>query len=306
MTPRRPFRSGKRTGARDAIPRTRIPLTVLTLLTLVGAAVTGGCSATRADRIVSLSPSATETLFEIGAGEEVVGVDEHSTYPPEVNDRRDSGLSGLNPDLNRILSYDPSMVIFSERAPASGVNSVVPALEEKGVKVLIEPAPEDLDGVYRQIETMGTETGRGERAKELVSTMRKSIRDIVRRTKKSAAVRRYYHELDNTYYSITSDTFIGSIYEMFELDNIADEFDAEGSGYPKLSVKDILSADPDIIFLADTNCCGQNAATVTARPGWKRISAVRAKRIVALDDDIASRWGPRLVDLFRVISKEIG
>ncbi|MEV8632138.1 ABC transporter substrate-binding protein [Streptosporangium sp. NPDC051023] len=286
------------------ISRRRTPLTVLTLLLILGASVTGGCS-TSQERIVSLSPSATETLFEIGAGEEVVSVDEHSDYPKEVRERRDSELSGLNPDLNRILTYRPTIVIFSERPPATGVNSVVPALEEKGVKVLIEPAPEDVKGVYQQVQELGLETGHEEQAKKLVSDMRQRISRIIRTTKKPASVQRYYHELDNTYYSVTSDTFIGSIYDMFGLDNIADEFDTEGSGYPKLSSRDIVHANPDIIFLADTKCCGQNAATVTDRPRWKRISAVRNRKIIALDDDIASRWGPRLVNLFQIISKEI-
>lgn len=162
-------------------------------------------------------------------------------------------------------------------------------------------------GPYLYVVDLGLSRNgtREEEAEKLASTMRQRIDEIVRRTTKAATIRSYYHELDNTYYSATSNTFIGSIYTMFGLRNIADKFDSEGSGYPKLSVKNVVAANPDIIFLADTNCCGQNAATVAARPGWEKISAVRNKRIVALDDDIASRWGPRLVDLVQVISQKI-
>ncbi|MEU0520441.1 ABC transporter substrate-binding protein [Streptosporangium sp. NPDC006007] len=305
MTPHPPAGPGEGVSAHGAASLKRVSASVLTLIVILAVSLAGGCSTAKPGKIVSLSPSATEILFQIGAGDEVVGVDEHSTYPPEVRSRRDSKLSGLNPDLNQILSYRPSIVILSERAPASGMNSVGPALTAKGVKVLIEPAPEDVEGVYRQIQKIGAETGREEGAEKLASTMRKRIGEIVRRTTKAATVRSYYHELDNTYYSATSNTFIGSIYAMFGLRNIADKFDSEGSGYPKLSAKNVVAANPDIIFLADTNCCGQNAATVAARPGWEKISAVRDKRIVALNDDIASRWGPRLVDLVQVISQKI-
>jgi iron complex transport system substrate-binding protein len=90
---------------------------------------------------------------------------------------------------------------------------------------------------------------------------------------------------------------------MAGLDNIADPADADGSkgGYPQLSEEFIVKADPDFVFLADTKCCGQSAATVKARSGWAGLTAVKQDQIVALDDDIASRWGPRVVDLFRTI-----
>ena len=73
-------------------------------------------------------------------------------------------------------------------------------------------------------------------------------------------------------------------------------------GYPKLSAEYIIKTNPDYIFLADAKCCKQSAATVAARPGWSGIEAVTARRVVPLDDDIASRWGPRIVDLVRVIA----
>lgn len=304
MTLHAPAPSGDGGARRPISPRSPVAF-VVTLLLILAISLSGGCSAAEPGRIVSLSPSATEILFRIGAGDEVVGVDEYSTYPPEVRDRRDPKLSGLNPDLNRILSHRPDMVILSERVPTLGTNGVGPALTAKGIRVLIEPAPEDIEGVYRQIEKIGAETGRQEGAENLVSDMRRRIGEIVKVTRRAPAVRTYYHELDNTYYSATSNTFIGSIYGMFGLRNIADKFDSEGSGYPQLSAGNVITANPDIIFLADTDCCGQNAKTVTARPGWERISAVRNRKVVALDDDIASRWGPRLVDLVKVISQEI-
>jgi iron complex transport system substrate-binding protein len=113
----------------------------------------------------------------------------------------------------------------------------------------------------------------------------------------------YYHELDDTLYTVTSATFIGEVYAMAGLVNAADPADADGSswGYPQLSAEYLLDADPDIIFLADTKCCAQTAAAIAERPGWETLTAVSTGRIVELDDDVASRWGPRIVDFLRAI-----
>ncbi len=89
---------------------------------------------------------------------------------------------------------------------------------------------------------------------------------------------------------------------MFGMVNIADAVDEEGSGYPQLSAEYILQSDPDFVFLADTKCCAEDAATVAARPGWEELTAVREGRVVQLDDDVASRWGPRLVELVEAIA----
>ncbi|MCA1670665.1 MAG: ABC transporter substrate-binding protein, partial [Actinobacteria bacterium] len=115
----------------------------------------------------------------------------------------------------------------------------------------------------------------------------------------------YYHELDQTYFSVTSDTFIGQVYSLVGLRNIAGEAKGAGSQYPQLSAEFIIKSDPDIIFLADTKCCDQTAATVSKRPGWGGIDAVENEAIVELDDDIASRWGPRVVDYLRAVVEAI-
>ncbi|MFZ9402128.1 MAG: ABC transporter substrate-binding protein, partial [Ilumatobacteraceae bacterium] len=112
------------------------------------------------------------------------------------------------------------------------------------------------------------------------------------------------YELDPTPYTVTSNTFIGGVMASLGLLNIADGAE-EGNDYPQLSAEIIVERDPDIIFLADTKCCAQSAETVAARDGWGELKAVSTGSIVALDDDIASRWGPRLVNLVRTIADAI-
>jgi iron complex transport system substrate-binding protein len=116
---------------------------------------------------------------------------------------------------------------------------------------------------------------------------------------------RFYHELDPTYFSVTSDTFIGYVYNQFGLVNIADLAEGNGGAYPQLNAEFILSADPDLIFQACTKYCGETAESMAARPGWGAVAAIANGGVVELDDDIASRWGPRIVDFVRAVAEAV-
>ena len=114
-----------------------------------------------------------------------------------------------------------------------------------------------------------------------------------------------YHELTPDYYSATSKTFIGRIYKLFGLRNIADAADSSGTGFPQLSAEYIISADPSLIVLADTRCCAQSAKAVGNRPGWAGLAAVRRGNVIGIDDSVASRWGPRIVQFVRAVGKAL-
>lgn len=247
----------------------------------------------RPQRVVSLSPTATESLFAIGAGEQVEAVDDRSTYPTEAPR---TALSGFTPNAEAISALRPDLVVLS-----NDLNGIVESLRRLSVPVLLQSAPTNFDEAYRQIEVLGTAVDRPGPAQALTSRMRDDIAVAVRNDAGAAKGLTYFHEVDNTLYSVTSKTFAGQIYESFGLRNIADAADTSGSGYPQLSAEYVITANPNLVFLADTKCCGQNATTVAARPGWATIDAVRDADVVALDDDIASRWGPRIVDYARAV-----
>jgi iron complex transport system substrate-binding protein len=248
-------------------------------------------------RIVSLSPTATEMLFAIDAGPQVVAVDSYSNHPAEAPTTK---LSAYEPNVEAIARYRPDLVVVS-----NDIDHVVEALGKLGVPVLLEPAAGELDDTYAQIEQLGAATGHVADAAELVSSMRSKIAAIVASAPSFDRPLTYYHELDQTYYSATSETFIGQLYGLLGLRNIADEAKGSASGYPQLSAEYIIRADPDLIFLADTKCCGQSPTTVSRRPGWEQISAVRDRAVFGLDDDIVSRWGPRVVDFLRTLVHDL-
>jgi iron complex transport system substrate-binding protein len=247
-------------------------------------------------RIVSLSPTMTEDLFAIGAGKQVVAVDQDSNYPASAPR---TSLSGYTPNVEAIAGYHPDLVLISYN-PAGFAGQ----LRKLGIKVVMEPAAANLRQAYKEIVGLGRLTGRATGAASVVSSMKKRMTQIIASVPPIRRHRRIYHELDQTYYSATPQTFIGSIYKLFGFKNIADAAGASaGTDYPQLSNEYIVAANPQIIVLADTDCCGQTAATVAARPGWGGIKAVARHHVVGVSDDIASRWGPRIVDFAAAVAK---
>lgn len=260
----------------------------------------GGAKVTIASapkKIVSLAPTATEMLFAIGAGGQVTAVDDQSNFPASAPKTK---LSGFKPNIEAITNYTPDLVIASD-----DTDGLVASLTKLKIPVVLTPAAKTFDDSYAQLTTLGTATGHAKQAGEVAAKMKTDITAIVAATPKPAKQLGYFHELDNTLYTSTSKTFIGQVYAQFGLKNIADEADKAGTGYPQLSAEYLVQANPDLVFLADTKCCGQNADVVAKRPGWDQVSAVRKGGVVSLDDDIASRWGPRVVDLVRAVSEAI-
>jgi iron complex transport system substrate-binding protein len=275
--------------AGTAAPKPAFPVT----LTTAAGKVT---LAKQPTRIVSLSPSATEDLYAVGAGPQVVAVDDQSNYPANAPRTK---LSGYTPNAEAIAAYRPDLVVL-----AYDTNGIVAALRKLGIPVLREDGPPHLNAAYAQMLQLGRATGHLREAYALVHRLRSRVRAIVAAVPKGRQLS-VYHELEPDYYSASTNSFIGRVYRLFGLRDIADEADKTGSGYPQLSPEYIVAQSPDLIVLADTKCCHASAASVAARPGWANIAAVRNGHVIALDDDVASRWGPRIVDFIGAIGKAV-
>lgn len=242
-------------------------------------------------RIVSLSPTATENLFAIGAGVQVVAVDTLSNYPARAPR---TSLSGYTPNAEAIAGYRPDLVV------ARTDSGLTEALGKLKIPVLVQPEAVNLAQAYTQLNQLGRATGHRKKAAVTVASMKARIAKAIRSVPRGRALS-VYHELTTDYYSVTSRTFVGQIYRLFGLRNIADAAGGT-SDYPQLSAEYIVAANPDLVFLADSKCCGQSYATVSTRPGWSTIRAVRGRNVVRLDDDVASRWGPRVAALVQTVA----
>jgi iron complex transport system substrate-binding protein len=237
-------------------------------------------------------------VFAIGAGDQVIAVDSFSNHPASapVTD-----LTGFAPNVEAIVSLDADLVLIDGDYDGSSVGSMT----ELGIPVLVLPAAEGFEEVYSQIGVLGVATGRVEDANRLVSELRSEIDELVSSSPVLEEPLTFYHELDDTYYSVTSETFIGQVYTLMGLVNIADAVGEGSFGYPQLSEEYILEQDPDLIFLADTICCGVDASSLADRPGWNSLTAVERGAVIELDDDVASRWGPRIIELIRTVGAAI-
>ncbi len=244
--------------------------------------------------IVSLSATATEMLFAIGAGDSVVAVDTYSNYPPEAPEPT---LDGFTPDLEAILANSPDLVV------ASGLPEDVSAgLTGAGVTVMILSTAGSIDDTFDQIAQLGLATDQIDGAASTNAEIQAGISAVVDNLPNREEPVRVFHEIDDSFYTATSNSFIGDVYGLMGFENVADPLD-DGSGFPLVDGESIIAADPTLIVF--TTDAAYAVEDITSRPGWETITAVNGGNVVQVDADIASRWGPRVVDFMEVLAAEV-
>lgn len=248
----------------------------------------------RPARIAALSAPLVEILFAIGAGDQVVAVDLFTNFPPEAADRLPIDSFALN--IESVAALDPDLVVLS-----FDPGEAVDGLAALGIPVVLYETPSTLTDVYGQIEELGKATGHPAQAGTLVTSMKAEIERLVDEVGAAAEGLTVYHETDQfSFYTPNSSSFIGHLYGLLGMENIADGAPDEfGSGFPQLSPEYIIASDPDIVFLASF---GETVDSFAGRPGWESMTAVQRGHVYVLDNDIASRWGPRVVDLMEDIA----
>jgi iron complex transport system substrate-binding protein len=246
-----------------------------------------------------MSATSTEMLYAIGAGPQVVAVDKYSTDPPNAPI---TSFTGSETSAEGYMTFRPDLVVL---AFDTGHN-LVAQLGLLHVPTLLLPPAKSLDDTYRQFEELGQATGHPAAATQEVASIRQQLDSIAGSVGARAKGLTYYQEIDNTLFTATSKTFIGALYARLGMVNIADPADHVGSGYPQLSPEYLIKADPDLVFLADSVCCGQTAATFGGRPGYSVMRAVRLGHVFPIADPIASEWGPRVVDFLRTVADDVG
>jgi iron complex transport system substrate-binding protein len=262
---------------------------------------TNGTSLTverRPERIISLSATHTEMLYAIGAGDQVIGTDLTSNYPPQAE--ATPKLDAFNFNVEEVVALDPDLVIL-----AFDFQGEVNALELLDIPTLLLGLASTLEEMMEQINTVGAATGHQAEAAELVSGLEAQLKGILADLPQLEEPLTVFHEVDATLFSPNSASFLGDIYQRLGLVNIADAVPDEfGSGYVQLSEEFIIAADPDLVLLGDASF-GESIETVGTRPGWDTLTAVQNGWVFELDGDVAGRWGPRTIGLVAQIAKAI-
>ncbi|USQ81308.1 ABC transporter substrate-binding protein [Ornithinimicrobium faecis] len=245
----------------------------------------------RPERIISLSPSATEILFAIGAGDQVIAADTYSNFPEGAPS---TDLSGYDPNVEAIVGYEPDLVVA-----ANDTNELVGSLSALDIPVIINPAPADVESGYDGMAALGLATGHVDEAASAIGEMRAAMDEGLAAAPQDSGIR-IYHELDDTFFSASSHSYIGSVYAAMGASNIADEADTDQTGYPQLTEEAIIAADPELIVIPSQ--LSYTPEDVAARPGWADVSAVKSGNIIVVESDISSRWGPRLPQLVEFVA----
>lgn len=234
------------------------------------------------ERIVSLAPSSTEILFALGLGERVVGVDQASNHPPEAQDKTIVGgyVGGFNLEVITVL--DPQLILASDINAAELVGD----LENRSFAVVVLN-PSGVYGVLEDIELVGSITGTDSEAEELVSNLTARVETITNLTL-GVETPSVYIELDNNLYTYGPGSFGDDMLGLAGGENIAGSM---GSPMPKLDEEFVVSSSPQIIITVFTP-----VEEIKSRPGWSDISAVQNDKVFAVDGDLISRPGPRIVD----------
>jgi iron complex transport system substrate-binding protein len=303
----------------------RFSLGILALLLILGSLVTGCRPSTPpvdsigltddlgrtvlldapAQRIVSMAPSNTEILFAIGAGDKVIGRDSFSDYPEEAKAVEEiGGLTGSY-NLEKITSLQPDLVLLAE------INSVelVDSLEKLNLKVFYLSNPDDYDGLFTNIETVGRLTGMEKNASALVKEKRAKVNAVRQKMEAVETTLKVYYELDGTDptrpWTTGPGTYMDLMIHIVGGENIGKNL---SSDWAQISQEEILIQNPDVILLGD-GVYGVTPEMVANRPGWSAITAVKNGRVEVFDDNLVSRPGPRMVDglemLARILHPEV-
>ena len=248
-------------------------------------------------RIVSLSPGYTETLFALGAGDRVVGVDDYSDYPPEALSRAKVG-GGHHANLERIVALEPDFVV------ALVEQEEVDALVARGIPA-VKLFPKDFQGVLDTILLLGEVTGTNQRAQKIVETMKQRL-DFIGKHVKGLRPPRIFLELDGTDatrpFTPGPHSFIGDMIRAAGGSNVAHDIRTPSG---QMSLEAIVAQDPEIIVLTDSKnpINPQRREDLLNRQSWSGITAIRKGAVFSMDNVFFFRPSPRFVDGIELLAR---
>lgn len=244
-----------------------------------------------AQRIVSIAPSNTEILFAIGAGDQVVGRDEVSDYPPETLEVTSIGSTYGELNTEVILALEPDLVLAATITSPEQVQT----LEVLGIPIFLLANPEDFSGLLENIRVVGILTGHEAEAEALAEQLDARIQ-LVTQTATDAGLVSVFYEVDGTDptapWTTGAGTFQDVLIGLVGGENIA----ADIAGWGQMSLEEIVTRDPQVVIFGEGPWVPTTVESYSDRSGWGEIAAVVDGRVYGIDTNWVDRPGPRLVD----------
>ena len=241
-------------------------------------------------KIVTLSPSAAEILYAIGAGDQIAAVSEFTDYPPEAAAKPVvGGFDGKTLSVETIMSFEPDFVYLTDGMH----NFLIEQLDSFGIKWYLSNAT-SITAIEKEIMDLGEITGHQDEAAQVVAQMAEKLPE----TTGDSSIKVYYEVWNAPFMSVGSTSFINDVIVNAGGKNI---FDDLTDAYPMVSDETIIARAPDVILLPRSN--GVTVEDVKARAGWDSIPAVVNDRIYIIDDNMYSRPAPRIADVVLDLSE---
>ncbi|MHA6484278.1 ABC transporter substrate-binding protein [Paenibacillus sp. strain BS8-2] len=243
--------------------------------------------------VVSIAPSETESIFAIGGGDIVVGVDSNSNYPEEATKLAQVGDYITN--IEAVVALNPDLVLASSSMNADAITK----LRELNIPVYAKD-PKSYDGVIAKLEELGTIMNRSEEATAAADKMRETLEQVTAAIK-DAAKKKVYLEMSPGW-TVGSGEFLNEMITLAGGENIA----AAQPGWFEVNVEEVITQNPEIIIYPDMGEEKSSIVTgIEARPGWSEIDAVKNGNMIAVANDPLVRVGPRLADSLLELAKAI-
>ena len=251
------------------------------------------------EKVVSMIPSNTEILFELGLGEEVVGVTDFDNYPEAASEKEKIG--GMEFNVEAIIALNPDIVFGHESAYGMSEEGYQ-QIRDAGISVFIVKNALNFEETYETIETIGKATGKTIEASEIIDTMKTKVDEVVAKVKDVEAKRTVFVETSPApeIYTPGAKTFTQELLDLVGAENIA----ADQEGWIQMDPEEIISRNPDVIVVM-YDYIDTAVEDVYTRDGFDTITAIKEKAVVQVDEDITSRQGPRLADGLEAFAKAI-
>lgn len=251
-------------------------------------------------RIVTLAPSNTEIVYELGLGEEVVGVSDNDTYPEDVKNKEKVG--GMEFNVEKIISLKPDLVLAHDSAGAAAETGIQ-QLRDAGIDVLVINNAASIDEMYQSFQLIGEATGTTAEAETEVKELKAGFADL---EEKAASIKEeneksVFFEVDPTLYTAGNGTFLNEIFDMLHINNTM----ADQEGWPQVTEEAVIEKNPDVILLNYGGYVENAVNGVLKREGWSNVNAVKNKEVFEVNADLTSRTGPRLVEGAEAIAEAV-